>query len=118
LLSFFLELIKRHSDVICHFFSAGPIFETYQRLHKTTNKRLEFHDLVPDRDLFELYRRSHIQVIPEKIGFSEGAIPSKLPNLMASGVPVLYIGQKNSDVRHIIEKANSGLCKEIARKYI
>jgi glycosyltransferase involved in cell wall biosynthesis len=112
LLSFFLELIKRHSDVICHFFSAGPIFETCRRLHKTTNKRLEFHDLVPNRDLFELYRRSHIQVIPEKIGFSEGAIPSKLPNLMASGVPVLYIGQKNSDVRHIIEKANAGMCSD------
>jgi glycosyltransferase involved in cell wall biosynthesis len=112
LLSFFLELINRRSDVICHLFSAGPIFETYQRLYKTANKRLKFHNLVPDKDLFELYQRSHIQVIPEQIGFSDGAIPSKLPNLLASGAPVLYIGQKNSDVRYIIEKANAGMCSD------
>jgi glycosyltransferase involved in cell wall biosynthesis len=112
LFSFFLNLVHRRDDVVCHVFSSGPIFESFRSLYKMTGNRLLFHDLVPDRDLFELYQRSHIQVIPEQIGFSTGAIPSKLPNLMASGVPILYIGQKNSDVRHIIEKADAGMCSD------
>ena len=71
-----------------------------------------FHDLIAERDLYELYLRSDIHVIPEKIGFSKGALPSKLPNLLASGVPILYIGSQNSDVGQVIQRAEAGLCSD------
>lgn len=112
LISFFLDLVNRRGDVVCHIFSRGPVFDFYRGISNTDNHQLMFHDLVPERDLAELYRRSDIQIIPEKIGFSQGAIPSKLPNLLAVGVPIIYIGEKNSDVRQIIEAANAGLCAD------
>jgi glycosyltransferase involved in cell wall biosynthesis len=112
LICLFLDLVERRSDVACHIFSGGPIFQAYQQNRKVDHPRLVFHDLVPENDLFELYHRSDIQVIPQKIGFSEGAVPSKLPNLMAAGVPILYIGQKSSDIRHIIQGADAGLCAD------
>jgi glycosyltransferase involved in cell wall biosynthesis len=110
LISFFHHLVNRRSDIICHIFSRGPIFETYRRNPETVHTHLCFHDLVAEDDLYELYLRSHIQVIPEKIGFSNGAVPSKLPNLLAAGVPILYIGEKNSDIRQFIDGANAGQC--------
>lgn len=112
LISLFLDMVHRRSDVVCHIFSGGPIFEVYQQNPKVDHPRLVFHDLVPEKDLFELYMRSNIQVIPQKLGFSEGAVPSKLPNLIAAGVPILYIGQKSSDVRQIIQEAEAGLCAD------
>lgn len=112
LISFFLYLVHRRSDVVCHVFSGGPIFEALRRRREMECSRLVFHDLVQDQDLFELYLRSHIQVIPETKGYSAGAVPSKLPNLMAAGVPILYIGEKNSDVWRVIQAYDAGVCAD------
>jgi colanic acid biosynthesis glycosyl transferase WcaI len=110
LISFFIDLVDRRNDLVCHVFSGGPIFETLRLDRDIGSDRLLFHSLIAEQDLYELYLRSHIQVIPEKVGFSEGAIPSKLPNLMASGVPILYIGQRDSDVWKIVQETHAGLC--------
>jgi colanic acid biosynthesis glycosyl transferase WcaI len=56
--------------------------------------------------------RSHIHIIPEKKGVSKGALPSKLPNLLAIGVPVLYVGEKNSDVWRLIKDCDAGFCTD------
>ena len=86
------------------------LFESLRADRKWKNNRLVFHDFIPERDLNELYLRSHIQVIPEKPGFSEGAIPSKLPNILAAGASILYIGTKNSDVWQVVQASEAGLC--------
>ena len=98
--------------MVCHVFSGGPIFEAMRRNGYSRYSRLVFHDFIPDQVLYELYLCSHIQVIPERIGFSAGAFPSKLPNLLASGVPILYIGQKDSDVWRVIQGTGAGLCAD------
>ncbi len=112
LVSFFIDLTSRRKDLICHFFSRGPIFEALRRNHGKDNCRIMFHDLVPEKDLYELYLNSHVQVIPETIGNSMGAFPSKLPNLLAVGVPILYIGDKNSDVWRVVQMSKFGLCAD------
>jgi hypothetical protein len=112
MIKFFRHLLSQRDDIICHIFSAGPIFKDLKYDPGTKNKRLFFHGLVPNQDLWELYTRSDIQVIPEKLGFSNGAIPSKLPNLMAAGVPVLYIGQKDGDVFRMVQSTKAGLCAD------
>jgi colanic acid biosynthesis glycosyl transferase WcaI len=112
LVYFLLELAKQREDVVCHIFSRGPIFEDYKGKLNRQEDRLIFHDLVPEDQLYELYQRSHVQIIPEKIGFSEGAVPSKLPNILASGVPILYIGHKDSGVYSMIQELDAGLCTD------
>jgi glycosyltransferase involved in cell wall biosynthesis len=112
LISFFGDLVSWRDDIVCHVFSAGPIFQTFRRKQKSTNGRLIFHNLVPNKDLFELYQCSNIQIILEKKGLSKGAIPSKLPNLLASGVPILYIGEQESDVWRIVETYSAGACSD------
>jgi len=112
LVSFFLKMIGTYPDAVCHIFSRGPIFDVIAVNKEMEHPRLQFHDLVLEHDLFELYQCSDIQVIPERIGFSSGAMPSKLPNLLASGVPILYIGGKNSDQWQVIEKYGGGMCAD------
>jgi colanic acid biosynthesis glycosyl transferase WcaI len=112
LIRFFANLVEIRDNVVCHVFSGGLIFEVLKRDWGGVNDRLKFHDLIRDEDLPELYRRSDIQVIPERIGFSQGAMPSKLPNILVCGVPVLYIGQKDSDVWQVIQSAGAGLCTD------
>ena len=111
LIAFFQNLAARRKDVVCHIFSGGPIFKALRR-RAANGHRLMFHDFIPEQQLYELYLRSHIQVIPEKPGFANGAFPSKLPNLLAAGVPVLYIGQRDSDVCRMIHGTDAGLCAE------
>lgn len=47
LISLFLALFNRHSDVVCHIFSGGPLFEVHKQNPKTNHQRMMFHDLVP-----------------------------------------------------------------------
>lgn len=113
LVAFLHRLAQKRSDVVCHVFSGGPLFDVLRKDRTWNGERLIFHDLVPERDLRELYLRSHVQIISEKAGLSKGAVPSKLPNLLAIGVPILYIGEKDSDVWKLIEDCHAGRCCEI-----
>jgi colanic acid biosynthesis glycosyl transferase WcaI len=112
LIRFFAELVQLRGNVVCHIFSGGPSFRTLKRNWVAVNDRFKFHDLIQDEYLPEMYRRSDIQIIPERIGLSQGAMPSKLPNILACSVPVLYIGQKDSDVWQVIQSAGAGLCTD------
>lgn len=112
LVSFFAHLAERNKEIICHVFSGGPNFRYLKRQYENAGPGLVFHDFIPERHLYELFQRSDIQIIPEKPGYSNGAFPSKLPNLLVSGVPILYIGQKESDVWQVIEKTQAGLCSD------
>jgi colanic acid biosynthesis glycosyl transferase WcaI len=112
LIRFFANLVEIRDNVVCHVFSGGLIFKALIRDWGGINDRLMFHDLIRDEELPELYRRSDIQVIPEQIGSSQGAMPSKLPNILVCGVPVLYIGQKDSDVWQVVQETHSGLCAD------
>ena len=112
LVSFLHGLAQRRQDVVCHVFSGGPLFNVLRRDRRWKSERLVFHDLVPEPDLGELYRRSHVQIIPENKGLSAGAVPSKLPNLLAAGVPILYIGEKDGDIWKLILDCRAGTCCE------
>ena len=113
LISFFRALARKRADVICHVFSRGPIFEALARQQAENHTpRLVFHDLVPEEDLSGLYRHSHLQIIPQQTDISHGAIPSKLPNLLFCGAPLLYVGQKDGDLWRMITHSGAGLCSD------
>ena len=103
LMDLFERLTQLRSNVTCHIFSRGP---KYDELKAATvagpGQRIRFHDLVADEDLPELYARSDLQIIPQKEGTASGAFPSKLPNLLFTGVPVFAITDPKSELSNIL----------------
>jgi glycosyltransferase involved in cell wall biosynthesis len=113
LVEFFAALCQRRVDVICHVFSAGPNFVRVQREMQGRNiDRLHFRDLVPEGQLAELYARSTLQVIPQASGTGAGAFPSKLPNLLAAGVPVFAICDRESELATVVRESQAGTVAE------
>ena len=108
LLRFMADLERRNANVRCHVFSAGPHFERLRR-DSQTRCGVKFHALVAEDDLAELYARSSVQIIPQAGGTSDGALPSKLPNLIAAGVPIFAICDEGSEVAEILKAAGTGL---------
>jgi colanic acid biosynthesis glycosyl transferase WcaI len=110
LLELFQTIVKRREDVMCHIFSRGQIFNDLQREAGRNIGRIKFHDLVPEENLYELYLRSNVQVIPQVNGTAEGAIPSKLPNIIKAGTPIFAKCEEDSDLARLIEQAGIGIC--------
>jgi len=111
LLAFFARLVDMREDVQCHIFSRGAYFEQLkQKALSQGLDRLGFHDLVADDQIMHLYRHSTIQVIPQAEGTGAGAFPSKLPNLIAAGVPVFTICDADSELARIVADAKAGCC--------
>lgn len=108
LLELFKSFVKTRPDAMCHVFSRGPLFDELKKLAGNDSDRIFFHDLVPEGNLYELYLSSHVQIIPQKPGTSDGAIPSKLPNIIASGTPVFSIGDPDSDLADLIGQSGIG----------
>ena len=103
---FFERLCKEISDICCHIFSSGPIVDDLRTGNR--DKRICFHDLVPESHLAELYAHSDIQMVPQAEGTGAGAFPSKLPNLLAAGVPMLVVCDQESELARIIRETDAG----------
>jgi colanic acid biosynthesis glycosyl transferase WcaI len=105
------RLAARNQDLRCHIFSAGPKFDQL-RASAAGGGRVGFHALVPEHALGELYARSTIQIIPQARGTGDGALPSKLPNLIAAGVPVFMICDAGSEAATLLDQAghSAGCC--------
>jgi len=110
LLELFQTIVEKREDVMCHIFSRGPVFDGLQAKAGRNASRVLFHDLVPEKNLYELYMCSDVQVIPQVSGTAEGAIPSKLPNIIKAGVPVFAICEEDSDLARLIEQSGIGIC--------
>jgi colanic acid biosynthesis glycosyl transferase WcaI len=108
LYSFMNLLAHTFDDIECHIFSDGPIFDAL-KLNSTSASYVNLHPLVASEDLNELYERSDIQIIPQAKNTSDGSLPSKLPNLMASGVPIFAICDEKSELEHILAESSGGI---------
>jgi len=106
LLAFFGALQKQAPFIRCHIFSAGPHFLRLEQ--EAARLQVSLHDLVPARELATLYHRSTVQIIPQAFGTSDGSLPSKLPNLLAAGVPIFVICEPGSEVGTLVESFDAG----------
>jgi len=104
LLDVYDYISKNISNTICYFFSQGPIFEELNKVN--SNKMIQFHPLVKKEDVQELYARSSIQIVPQSPNTSKGSLPSKLPNILASGTKILVITDKNSELEKLFNDFN------------
>jgi glycosyltransferase involved in cell wall biosynthesis len=100
---------ERHPAVQFHVLSGGPFYESLRaEYEQKSGPRVQFHPLVAEQDLVELYARSAIQIIPQAEGTESAALPSKLPNLLAAGVHLLAICSSGSEVERMIQMAGTG----------
>lgn len=103
----------RFPAVHFHVFSGGPIFDRLcNRYEDYPEPGVHFHPLVKESDLEELYARSTIQLIPQAERTEAGALPSKLPNLLAAGVFVVAITSPESEVARLLHEAGTGTIVE------
>jgi glycosyltransferase involved in cell wall biosynthesis len=103
----FLEYASRSiKSVKFHIYSSGTIFNDLKK--RNLNKDINFHNLVPFKNVRELYERSDVQIIPQKTGTSGGSLPSKLPNLVESNCKLLLVTDKNSEIQQLFQKYNLG----------
>ena len=110
LYEFFRESAQELPDVHFHLFSGGPIFEELKMAHVPNScGQIHFHDLVPESDLEELYARSTLQLIPQSEVSSSACLPSKLPNILACGCPVLAICEADSELARILQQTQSSV---------
>ena len=108
LYDFFQKLAVSSSLIKCHIFSRGPIFnELLSRVKVYEKNNVMFHDLVDESNVSALFSCSTVQVIPQSPGTGAGAFPSKLPNLLAHGVPVFAICDQDSELDRVIKKVRS-----------
>lgn len=104
LYEFYEYASKKLENTEFHFFSQGPNFENLKNYNK--NNKIKFHPLVSEKHINELYKKSNVQIIPQYPGSSKGSLPSKLPNLLASGSNILIITDKNSEIEKLFNKYN------------
>lgn len=107
LYDFFSEASKKIENTVFYIFSKGEEFKKLRMLNK--NKKIIFHDLVNRENLEELYTKSSIQIIPQKENTSKGSLPSKLPNILASGCKVLVITDAHSEIEKLFFDNNLDL---------
>ena len=108
LVNFMEALSISCSDVACHIFSGGPIFENLKKVQQSKGGKIKFHSLVAEEHLMELYTRSDVQIIPQAPDTANGSLPSKLPNLLFAGTPIFAICDDDSELAKLIRNFDAG----------
>lgn len=104
---FFCAAALRVPHARFHIFSEGPVFERLCGIYESDPvPGVKLHTLVSDTDLEELYARSTVQVIPQGKGVAEACLPSKLPNILASGCAPFVICEREGELGEIVQRYN------------
>ncbi len=109
LIKLYNQISNLDSAIKFYIFSQGPFFEKLK--HENENPKIVFHTLVSEVDLPELLTSSTIQVIPQDPKSADGAFPSKLPNVLASGTKILTITAPNSEIDNLLKDYPKALVK-------
>lgn len=101
------QLVELIVDILSHYpdwqgriFSQGPIFDRLRA--EVSHPRLKFFPLVDVPLLPALLARSDVQIVPQAPGTSAGSLPSKLPNIIASGSRLLCITDSGSELAKLL----------------
>ena len=100
-------LALSRTDVRCHIFSAGPVFDA-MRADPDRSGAVRFHDLVDEASLATLMARSTVQLISEVPGAGQAALPSKLANLLWMAVPTYCVCDAGSELATLVARSGIG----------
>ena len=109
LATLFISLLEADNEAHAFIFSQGIVFDRIKTEYQ--HERLHYHPLVEEDQLPELIKRSTIQVIPQDVDTSDGAFPSKLPNILAAGTKLFCITNKGGELDDLLANySRSSLC--------
>jgi colanic acid biosynthesis glycosyl transferase WcaI len=104
---------RERDDVEFIFLGEGPLkhkIESYSRAENLTN--VTFKSQVPVEDALEQMYRSDVGIVSISPGVSTVAFPSKSIMYMSTGLPILAIIDKNSDLSNILKSNQFGVAVE------
>ena len=102
------EFGRRNDSYDVHIFSGGRFFLALKERSGEKDNVVQFHPLVPEDELPGLLKASTIQIIPQELGLSDGAFPSKAPNLIAAGTAIFGITGRGSELHGILSVYSKG----------
>ncbi len=102
------EILSKE-NIKFYFLGAGPEEEKLKRyVFEKQLKNVFFLGIIPQKQLKAYYQNAHCSVIPlRKIALFESAIPSKIFDSMAIGLPVI-VGV-NGEAQEVVKKSGGGL---------
>lgn len=99
-------VLEAYPDWQARIFSQGPLFDEIQK--EFQHPRLRYYPLVDGRLLPALLAKSDVQIVPQEIGTADGSLPSKVPNIMASGSRLLCITDPGSELANLVNDYEAG----------
>jgi len=103
----FIRMIETDEKVHAFIFSQGIAFDHIRVRYR--HERLHYYPLVREEQLYELIKRSTVQVIPQDIDTSDGAFPSKLPNILAADTKLFCITNRGSELNSLLSSYSRSL---------
>lgn len=70
---------------------------------------IQIYEPVPYSELSQLLQSADAHILFQKTNVLDSVMPSKLLGMMASGKPSLVLGNKNSEIKKIINDSNAGI---------
>lgn len=101
------EVLAKDDHFCCHIFSEGKVFESLKS--KANGTGVFFHPLVSKEDLVSLLCSSSLQVVPQVLDTSDGAFPSKIPNIINLNTPLLCITPESGELQKLLGSSGRAL---------
>jgi glycosyltransferase involved in cell wall biosynthesis len=104
-----IKKIKNKENLIFDFYGTGPIQNELIREVKVNNLNfVKFNGSFKREFQSEILKKSNIALVCLKKGMFGLGVPSKVYNLMALGLPILYIGDNRSEIDNYIREFDIG----------
>jgi colanic acid biosynthesis glycosyl transferase WcaI len=104
------KAVQRNLESVMFMFVGGGIRreELLASLSGSDQKNVLFLSFQPVEKLGSLLTACHAGIVSMREGLEGMAVPSKIYGIMASGVPVIAMVPKNSEIAYIVKEENCG----------
>ncbi len=107
----FLEVLKKVNNPSLHFVFAGggsekPVLEAFAKEMDLSNTT--FLPAFPRKELNRMQNSCHIGLVSLKDSFYGVGVPSKSYNILGAGKPILFIGNKETEIAQFVEESDTG----------
>lgn len=96
------RLLRHRKDLTFVLCGNGPTREELEARAEGLDN-IQFHDLQPTEELADLLKTATIHLLPQRADAADLVLPSKLPNMLASGRPVIVGAAPGRDLAEEVE---------------
>ncbi|MFC1853454.1 glycosyltransferase family 4 protein [candidate division CSSED10-310 bacterium] len=105
------EILKDYHDILFVFVGRGEKKENIEQMVKHLDlANVNFITFQPLQKMPDVWATADVGLVTLQKGISSYAVPSKTYGIMASGRPVLAMIDEGSEVWHMVQESQCGLC--------